>query len=347
MKRIIALILLLSINYAQDFESIFSKKSKDFSSNDNNQLHDIDLTDIENLTYTPVERPIDPDNYMLGPGDLLGININSTKNITLPVRVNPVGEIMIPSIGVINVNSVSLSQAKTMITDYVRVNAIRNAIVNVTLMDIRRFKVKVLGAVHNSGYVNVSHVENVYDAIRQSGGVQKFAHPNLITLHRSNREIKIDLQDFLTNPKYSDNINLIEGDILYVPYNDYAVNQGFNKGLYNANPITVTGYINQSGISNIINYYPGYTARDYIAMAGGTKGNTSSFPVGSLKRTSIYRADGTKLKHALDETIQPGDLIEVPPSRAFQFFGGDGIIRTFGAVISSAYLIYRYTEDQK
>ena len=66
----------------------------------------LDLTNLENLTYTPIEKPINPDTYFLGPGDLLGINIISAINISLPLRVNPVGEILIPSVGVINVDGI-------------------------------------------------------------------------------------------------------------------------------------------------------------------------------------------------------------------------------------------------
>ena len=347
MKKIIIIILIMSVTYAQNIGNIFSQESIDIDPNSMQLNQDFDLTSIKNLTYTPVEGSINPDLYILGPGDLLGINIISTKNITLPIRINPVGEIMIPSVGVINVSGISLSDVKTKIKDYVHNNSIKNAIVNVTLMDVRRFKIQVLGAVHNPGYIHVTPIDKVYDAILQSGGVQKFAHPTIITLHRANKEININLRDFLTNTDLTKNISLIERDIIFVPYNEYALNQGFNKGFYNVNPITVFGFVNQSGIASIIKYYPGYTARDYIAMAGGTKGNNSSFPIGNMGRTVIYRADGTKIKTALNETILPGDLIEVPPSLMSQIVGNDGIIRTLAAVISSAYLIYRYVEDQK
>lgn len=347
MKKIIIIIIISSFTYAQNIGNIFSQETTGNNTGTVKFNQDFDLTSIANLTYTPVEGAIDADTYILGPGDQLGINIISTNNLTIPLRVNPVGEIMIPSVGVMNVNGISLSDAKTKIRDYVLNNAIKNAIVNVTLMDVRRFKIQVLGAVHNPGYIHVTPIDKVYDAILQSGGVQKFAHPNIITLHRANKEINIDLRDFLTNTDLTKNISLLEGDIIFVPYNEYALNQGFNKGFYNANPITVFGFVNQSGISNIIKYYPGYTARDYIAMAGGTKGNNSSFPIGNMGRTVIYRADGTKIKTALNETVLPGDLIEVPPSLMSQIVGNDGIIRTLAAVISSAYLIYRYVEDQK
>ena len=64
-----------------------------------------------------------------------------------------------------------------------------------------------------------------------------------------------------------------------------------------------------------------------------------------MKKTKIYRADGTKINNALDEFVFPGDIIEVPPKLMSQIVGNDGLIRTLASVISSAYLIYRYIND--
>ena len=75
MKKIIIMILIVSFTYSQNDGNIFSQESNDFDANSMQLNQNLDITSIENLTYTPVEVPIDPDSYILGPGDLLGINI--------------------------------------------------------------------------------------------------------------------------------------------------------------------------------------------------------------------------------------------------------------------------------
>lgn len=345
MKKIIIIILILSFSYAQNIGNIFSQESTDFDINYMQLNQDIDFTSIENLTYTPVEKPIDPNTYILGPGDLLGINILSTKNISLPIRVNPVGEIMIPSVGVLNVNGISLSEARTKISDYVVKTALKNAVINVTLLDIRRFKIQVLGAVHNPGFIYVTPMDKVYDAILQAGEVQKFAHSDIVQIIRGEKTIDVQLKKYLSGDDISQNVLLKSGDIIFVPFNDYANSLGMILGEYSNHQVVVYGYVNQSSRSNSFRYFPGYTARDYIAMTGGTKELGASFGSGNIKKVKIYRSDGTKLKNAIDVIVLPGDMIEVPPNLFYQIVGREGIVRTIASIASTAFIVWRISKE--
>jgi len=347
MKKIFIILLILSVAYAQTNGNYFSQESSIFDKNQVQINRDLDLTSFNNITYTPIDKPINPDIYVLGPGDLLGINIISTINTSLPIRINPAGEIMIPSIGILNVSGITLSEAKTKIGDYIVNTKLRNSIVNVTLMDIRRFKIQVLGAIHSPGYIYVTPVDRVYDAIEKSGGVQKFSHPDIIRILREDKTIEVRLKEYLSGRDPSQNILLQDGDVIFVPFSDYAKSINMLSSDYNAHQVTVYGFVNRGNSGNSFTYFPGYTARDYIALAGGTKEQGASFRTGNLHKTIIYRSNGKKIRRAIDEIVQPGDMIEVPPNLIYQIVGNDGIIRTLGAVVSSAYLIYRYVEDSK
>ncbi len=340
-KIIIIIILIMSFTYAQNIGNVFSNDTKESGINSIQLSQDINLTNSENLTYTPVEKPIDPNTYILGPGDLLGINIISTKNITLPIRINPVGEILIPSVGIVNVNGISLSDARTKINNYVLKTALKNAVINVTLLDIRRYKIQVLGAVHNPGFIYVTPLDRVYDAILQSGGNHKFAHPaNIVQITRGDKEIEINLNEYILGIDTSQNILLTPQDIIFVPFSDEAASIHLTSNQFDDSHVVVFGFVNRSGGSNTFKYYPGYTAYDYIAMAGGTRELGSSFRSGNVNKTIIYHADGTKIKNARNEIILPGDMIEVPPSFLYQIIGGDGIIRTLTTIASIASSIY-------
>jgi len=343
MKKIVITILILSFVYAQNINSIFSQESVDINKNSMQLNQDMDLTSIEKLTYTPIEMPIDPDTYILGPGDLLGVNIISAVNTSLPIRINPAGEIMIPSVGILNVSGISLSEAKIKISDYIVETALRNSVVNVTLMDIRRFKIQILGAIHSPGYIYVTPVDKVFDAIEKGGGVQKFAHPDIIRIIRGEKTIEVKLKEYLSGNDPSQNISLKDGDVIFVPFSEYAKSMDIFSGAYNNHQVIVYGFVNRGNSGNSFTYFPGYTARDYIAMAGGTKEQGSSFRSGNIHKTKIYRSNGEKIKHAIDEVVQPGDMIEVPPSMLYQIVGGDGVISVLASITSiasSTYIAY-------
>ena len=340
MKKLIIIILIISSVFAQNVGNIFFQESTNNDMNSLQQNDNLNITSTENLTYTPIENTINPDIYILGPGDLLGINIISTKNISLPVRINPIGEIMIPSIGVLNVNDISLTNARIKISDYITKTFLQNAIINVTLLDIRRYKIQVLGAVHNPGFIYLTPVDKVYDALLQTGGVQKYAHPEIVIIMRGEKTIEVKLKEYISGRDMTQNVLLKPGDLVFVPFSDHAKSIGLTDVEYNSHQITVYGFVNKGNSSNSFQYYPGYTARDYIALAGGTKEQGSSFRSGNINKAIIYRSNGEKIKNAIDEIVQTGDLIEVPPSLLYQVVGSDGIIKTVTTIASIASSIY-------
>ena len=329
MKKYIVIILILSANYAQEFGANLMQPDEVS-----------DLISIDDLSYTPIEKPIDPNTYILGPGDLLGINIISSKNISLPIRVNLVGEIMIPTVGILNINGISLSEAKNKISDYIIENVFQNAIVNVTLINVRNFRIQVLGAVNKPGFINVTPMDRVYDVILKSNGVQKIAHTDIIQIIRDEKTIDVKLKEYLSGKDISQNMELKPGDVIYVPFSNNAVSLGLNIGQYHKQGVIVSGFISPNGENNYYGYSPGYTARDYIALVGGIKDPGASIRSGNLNRTVIYRSNGKKIKNAIDEIVQPGDIIEIPPSLLYQIVGGEGILKTISSVASIVTTFY-------
>jgi protein involved in polysaccharide export with SLBB domain len=106
MKKTIIIVLIISGAYAQSIENIFSEKSVEPEEMLPLLNRDGIITNMENITYTPIEKPINPDTYIIGPGDLIGINILSAENISFQIRVGPVGEIMIPLVGILNISGI-------------------------------------------------------------------------------------------------------------------------------------------------------------------------------------------------------------------------------------------------
>jgi protein involved in polysaccharide export with SLBB domain len=235
-----------------------------------------------------------------------------------------------------------------MISDFVIKTALKNAIVNVTLLDIRRFKIQVLGAVYDPGFIEMTPIDKVYDAILQAGGVQKYAHSDTVRIIRSENTISVKLKEYLSGNDISQNILLKEGDVIYVPFKNNANLTNFKYTTYNKNQVIIYGFVHRGSRGNSFKYYPGYTARDYVALAGGTKEAGSIFRMGNINKITIYRSDGEKIKNAIDEIVFPGDVIEVPPNLLYQIVGRDGTIRTLASIVSSvytAYIIYKFAQE--
>ena len=52
-----------------------------------------------------------------------------------------------------------------------------------------------------------------------------------------------------------------------------------------------------------------------------------------------------QIKNAINELVLPGDIIEIPPNLLYQIVGGDGVIRTIASIASSAYIVYKFTQE--
>lgn len=117
----------------------------------------------------PLERAVDPETYVLGPGDVLRIVVDARSDISNQVTVNPEGSVFVPSVGEIPVSGMLLSDAKKKISDILMSRYVATT-VSVFLVQLRAFRVTVAGAVHSPGLVTVSAMSRVSEAIDLAGG---------------------------------------------------------------------------------------------------------------------------------------------------------------------------------
>ena len=170
-----------------------------------------------------LEKVINPDQYILGPGDELGINILMGENFTLPLKVTPTGDVFIPSVGVVNVSGMTLSQGIDKIKEYILDNAYPNAKVSIALVNIRYFQVQVIGAVNKPGFVHASAVDRLDRIINRANGFHQLAREFKITVKRNNGKLEIiNHLDFIRNGDLSQNPIFLEGDIIIIPFGNIS-----------------------------------------------------------------------------------------------------------------------------
>jgi len=294
----------------------------------------------------PLESEIDPNVYYLGPGDQLHIVVTSLENKLLPGQeydlfnaetveyyeyISPVGELSLPSIGQFSTKGKTYQQIKKEIKSEALKKSYKKIQTTVRLSSIRSFKVQVIGAVEYPGYVEMTPISRVKDAIKATKGVQKYGSSDVAFLERNGIKQKLTLKEFLINGDLNQNPTLIEGDKIIIPFVENKKREELNFTEYKTSQIIVHGFVHRPrGFS----YVPGYKASDYIAMVGGV------LNIGSENSTIIYRADGSELHDAYDEFIEPGDVVVVPESLRSRMFGNISILQTATA-IATLWLTYK------
>jgi len=170
-KTILALLMtsiLINFAFAQDFKSLEAlgglekiKKAPQIESP---------------VASTPLEHPVDDQQYIVGPGDFLKIIIGNRLESTYNVKITPEGTLIIPTIGEINLSGMLLADAKKNILEKIKTKYLDDDVI-ITLSEIRSFKVTVSGAVMNPGLVIVNAMDRVSDAIFLSGGFIEVEQP--------------------------------------------------------------------------------------------------------------------------------------------------------------------------
>ena len=284
-----------------------------------------------------LEQPIDPENYVLGPGDRLRINISggvfeepitgewSLENIDNYILVDPTGNLIIPRFGSLNVLGMTLADLKNEVSRRARDQIYEEAQVAVNLIRVRTFRILTYGAVNQPGFITVTPVTRLFDCLRYAKGVHKYAHSDLVYLIRDGERTSIDLKTFLVEGDLQSNPVVREGDQIYVPFNDEMATQARVFTEYNNNEVIVTGFVRSP---RRLTHIPGYSARDYIAKAGGI------LDIGNESGCRIIRADGSQLRRALDEMVKPGDIIDVPEAAKSKLFKNMGAIQSLTSLAS-------------
>ena len=277
----------------------------------------------------PLEKAIDPEKYLLGPGDRLRI-LWSVENIDNFVTIGPTGKLIIPKIAPISVLGKTLGDVDREVNERMR-KVYKSAEVSINLIRFRQFKVLVYGAVNKPKFVKMAPVSRLNEAINNAGGLQKYADPERIVLIRDGNSKNIFLKEFLLNGDLNNNPQLTDGDKVFVPFIDITPQQQKDYvGYDNANKVLVIGFVFRPGAHY---FRPGYNVKDYIALSGG------SLDVGAVKRVKILKKDGTSSMLAYNKIVEPGDIIEVPETYGSILFGNTGFIQ---AVTSIATLMLAY-----
>ncbi len=198
-----------------------------------------------------LEKAVDPDQYVLGPGDGLVVSIMGPDPRMFALNVLPEGDILIPGIGPVHADGLTLTEFRRALATKVN-TYFRNIELYCYLETPALFRVFVTGEVANPGPVAVSGVERVADAIEKAGSVKGNGSLRLITLERGGKEIRVDLLRFVEQGDLGNNPFLRSGDRVHVPPSGWHA--------------AIAGQVKKPGSYEIVE---GETVADLIELAGG------------------------------------------------------------------------------
>ena len=160
-----------------------------------------------------LERAIDS-TYIVGPGDFF--ELLSPKGLDV-VQVSPEGTISVPDCGMVNVDRMTLKDAKIAIQQLMTLKY-DERYVRVQIVRMRKMPITVLGAVVLPGRRSLDPQTRLSTALSIFGGLSTRADRSKMLLYRGTDTLLVDYAQFEDNGVEAWNIMLESGDVLYVPY---------------------------------------------------------------------------------------------------------------------------------
>ncbi|MCH9695887.1 MAG: SLBB domain-containing protein [Gammaproteobacteria bacterium] len=246
----------------------------------------------------PANGPV-PENYILGPGDSVRVQLYGNVNEIYEHEVSRDGELNLPNIGPVTVAGIPFSEFRTNLKKQVQQTLIGTQ-VSVTMGQLRTIRVFVLGDVNRPGSYVVSGLATVSAALYRSGGLSAIGSLRNIQLKRSGKLVgRLDAYDLLIRGDNSGDRRLQPGDVIFVPPIGMTV--------------AVGGAVNRPAIYEVGRLT---TAADLVGLAGGL--TADAFADGARLERIGQDGERTVLSVNLRSEsantirIQKGDTLVVP-----------------------------------
>jgi len=256
-----------------------------------------------------VPRPPASPTYLVGPADVLKIQVFEEASLSGNYAVDSDGTITFPFLSRVPVRGKTLSEVESIITTGLRADYVRRAQVSVEIAQYRSRSIYVMGEVKAPGKYTIEGQATLLEVIAKAGSFTTSAGPEII-LQRYKDGMAAAVAAAPASPNSPDT-----AEMLRVKIDD------LKAGLFTANVLLqdsdtiiipaaeryyVTGFVKTPG-SFVVRQ--GMTIQQAIAEAGGLTER------GSTRRIKITRKVNGKdveIDARMSDLVQPNDTIKVP-----------------------------------
>jgi len=259
----------------------------------------------------PFDQPVNPDLYLIRPGDTLQVIFIKSKIKPVQLIVDPEGKIVDETLGIFDLSHTSLTQARVILEKSLKENYnVRE--ISISISSPRLVTVTIYGAVVKPGIYKGYTSQRVSEIIKKAGGILPIGSRRWIVFSGGVRDLKVDLDEtnYLSSLDYDP--YLYAGYTLYIPNRSNSL-------------VQVIGEVNNP---REIELLPDDNVSKLIALAGGLT------PFADTTAVKIISPND----HQTKKTLEVGDIILVPPQKKSE---NELKIAIFGAVTQPGYYSFR------
>jgi polysaccharide export outer membrane protein len=263
--------------------------------------------DVASVNATPPEPPAEirrtsPDavqEYMLGAGDSIKVQVFQSPDLTLETRVSESGTITYPLIGTVQIGGMAISKAEALIAKLLDQGGfVIKPQVSLLVMQIRGNEVSVLGQFNRPGRFPLETTQTrLSDVIAQAGGIAPSGADTVILVGvRDGKAFRreIDVTAMYTSSEIGEDLSIHPGDVIYVQ---------------RAPQVYIYGEVQRPGMFRL--------ERDMTVMQALAEGGGLT-PRGTQRGVRVHRRGGggriQVIEPKLDDRLQPDDVVYVRES---------------------------------
>ena len=252
-----------------------------------------DIFNNKMLSFEPNMNIATPDNYRLGAGDAVFIDIYGASQKTIESTVSPDGTVVVEGYGPVSVGGLTVKEANERLAATLgeRYSSSR---ITLTVGQTRTIMVNVMGEVKAPGTYTLSAFATVFHALYMAGGISDIGTLRSIKVYRQNKQIsEIDVYDYILNGKLEGNVRLTDNDVIVVgPYDCIVDVEGKVK-----RPMLYEMKKSES-VGTAISYAGGFTGDAYrksVRIVRKAGAQYSVYNVGEFDMNSFRLDDGDSI----------------------------------------------------
>jgi polysaccharide export outer membrane protein len=252
----------------------------------------------------PANAAAQAGDYVIGPQDVLLVTVFDQTDLGGKYAVELDGSFSFPLIGRVTAGGTTIRDVEAELKAKLSRGFFKNPQVTVAIEQYRSQRVFIVGEVKNAGTYVLTGDMNLIEALAKAGSTTAAAGDDVVVVRgkgadaavlpdaRSDADVvRLNLRDLQSGAAAVRNIQLADGDTIYVPRAElaYVFGQVKNPGSYPVQSDT--------------------TVLQLLSLAGGV------MPKGATNRVAVVRVvNGTKkeAKIKLTDIVKPGDTVVVP-----------------------------------
>jgi len=259
------------------------------------------------------------DDYVLGPEDILDIDVYEVEDLKRTVRISPAGFIKLPLVNNIKAAGLTVAELETEIGQKLQ-QYLQEPAVTIFIKEYRSQRITVLGAVRNPQVQTVTRQKFLLDLLSLSGGLSEDAG-DICYVQRGSGTVIINLNELLIKGNTALNIPVFSEDVINVPKGGVVFVDGAVKG---PGSFVMKGTVTLSQIIAMAKGFNDEAIKDQVKIYRNS--GTDAMEIIDVDYDKILAENGT------DVVLKDKDVVIIPRSTAkFIWYG---FVKTLRGAIS-------------